>query len=147
MFGRFILVALTLGTLLVGCVTAGEDETREITDNLAQAPTTSPAAVSRTFSTTWGFTCESGYACALVPYGNGWYTFKFYYYGTYYMSNWSGIGVAYNDQTGGAAMRLLNSSGGQIECIRGVGADGIAHFDDAVDWGPIWRIRLTASNC
>jgi hypothetical protein len=147
MFGRSIVVPLTVSALLFGCATAAEDETQEIVDNLIQAPTTSPAAASRTFSTTSGFTCESGYACALVPYANGWYTFKFYYYGTYYLSNWLGTGVAFNDQTGGAAMRLLDSSGGQLECIPGVGSDGIAQFDNDVDWGPIWRIQLTSSNC
>jgi len=139
-------------TGVVGCVTpdseAPETDTQaESLAGLSAAPTTSPAAASRTFSTTWGFTCESGYACALVPYSNGWYTFKFFNYGTYALSNWLGTGVGFNDQTGGAAMRLLNNGGGQIECIRGVGSDGLAHFDDNENWNPVFRIQLTPSGC
>jgi len=114
--------------------------------NAASAPTTSPAAASRTFSTTWGFTCETGYACASVPYGNGWYTFKFYNYGTYYLNNWFGTDTAMNNQTNAAAMRFLNGSGGQIQCIAGQ-IGGVAHYDMDVDWNPIWRIQLTSSAC
>jgi hypothetical protein len=147
MLSRFVIAPWMLSALLVGCIAPADDGTQEITDEVAVAPTTSPAAASRTFSTTFGFDCESGYACALVPYRNGWYTFKFFNYGTYFLSNWFGHGVGFNDQTGGAAMRLRDSSGVQLECIRGVGSDGVAHFDDDVDWGPIWRIQLTSSGC
>ena len=97
------------------------------------------------FSTTWGFTCEPGLACASVPYGGGWYVFKFYAYGTYNLSNWYGTDTAFNDQTGGAAMRLYNGSNAQVECIRG--QDPIAHFDMNVNWTPIYKIRLTSSAC
>jgi hypothetical protein len=111
----------------------------------ASAPTTSPAAASRVYHSTWGFTCESGYACASVPYGSGWYVFKFYNYGTYSLSNWFGTDTAFNDQTGGAAMRLSNGSDVQVECIAGQTPE--AHFDTDVNWTPIYKIRLTASTC
>jgi hypothetical protein len=111
----------------------------------ASAPTTSPSAASRVFQSNSAFTCESGYACAAVPYGSGWYIFKFYNYGTYYLSNWYGTGTAFNDQTGGAAMKLYNSSGTQVECIQGQTPE--AHYDQNVDWTPIGNIRLTSSTC
>jgi hypothetical protein len=112
----------------------------------ASAPTTSPAAASRVFQWNQDFNCESGYACATVPYAGGYYIFKFYYYGTYSLSNWLNIGIAFNDQTNAAAMRLRDGNGTQVECIRGQ-IDGVAHFDDWVDWNPIWRIQLTSSGC
>jgi hypothetical protein len=110
----------------------------------ASAPTTSPAAYSRVFQTTSGFTCDSGFACAKVPYSNGWYIFKFYNYGTYGLSNWFGEGIAFNSQTGAAAMRLYDGSGNQVECIPG---GPPAHYDDSENWDPIWSIKLTSSPC
>jgi hypothetical protein len=112
----------------------------EPTIGFAPAPTTSPA-VSRQFLTNRNdFDCPNGYGCALVPYGNGYYFFKFYNYGTYYLSYWSGTEAAFNAQTDGAAMRLYDSSGSQVKCIP-------AYDWDYVDWEPIWSISLTASPC
>jgi hypothetical protein len=108
------------------------------------APTTSPSAAVRYWTTDIeGITCESGYACATVPYGSGVYVFKFYYYGTYYLSNWYGWGWGINNQTGGAAMRILNSSGGQMQCI----APPPVQWTTDVYWTPVYRIQLTSSSC
>src|SRR5688572_20604442 len=85
----------------------------------APAPTTSPAAASRVFQNNEDFLCADGYVCATVPYGSGFYIFKFYNYGTYYLSNWFGVGIVFNNQTGAAAARLRNSSGSQLQCIPG----------------------------
>lgn len=107
----------------------------------AGPPTTSPSAAVRYFSTNFDdYSCASGYACVQIPYGNGWYVFKFYYYGTYYLSDWYGSGFPFNHQTDGAAMRLLNSSGGQIQCIPPITAPEV-NFD------AVYRIQLTSSAC
>lgn len=106
----------------------------------APAPTTSPAAERRYFVTSLNITCRSGRVCAVVPYSNGWYVFDFYYYGRYYLSWWYGNGFAINNQTGGAAARLLDQSGGQVICVP-AGSTGYG------SWTPIWSIRLTESRC
>ncbi|MBN1170841.1 MAG: hypothetical protein JXA67_01590, partial [Micromonosporaceae bacterium] len=63
----------------------------------AAAPTTSPTPASRYFTTNIeAIGCASGYVCAVVPYGDGVYVFKFYTYGTYYLSNWYGTGFVTN---------------------------------------------------
>ena len=68
----------------------------------AAEPTTSPAAARRYWiSGAHYLTCETGYVCAAVPYGGGYYVFKFYYYGTYKLSYWYGTGYLANRQTGG----------------------------------------------
>jgi hypothetical protein len=48
----------------------------------ATAPTTSPA-VGRYFTTNPRAICPSGFVCAAVPFGIGYYHFEFYYYGYY----------------------------------------------------------------
>lgn len=107
----------------------------------APPPTTSPAPEHRYFVTSLsGVTCPVGRACAVVPYGGGWYVFNFYRYGTYAMSWWYGWGWVMNNQTGGAAVRLGNSGGGEVRCLPPNGWVSIA-------WTPIWSIRLTASPC
>jgi hypothetical protein len=136
MWRRVVGVLVSLVVAVAGIVAV------ESPANAASAPTTSPVAASRTFQTTWNPDCPSDYACAWVPYGNGRYLFKFYRYGTYYLSNWFGEeGYAANNQTGGAAMRLYDSRNVQVQCIPG-------GFGEAfVDWNPVWSIRLTATPC
>lgn len=108
----------------------------------APAPTTSPAAAVRYWKPLGGsWLCETNYACASVPYNGGEYIFKFYNYGSYYLSNWFGpYSPAINNQTGGAAMRLYNGSGVQVKCIPAPGLD-------YQSWDPIWRIDLTSTPC
>lgn len=104
------------------------------------APTTSPAAARRYFTTAAYFTCPYQYACAVVPYSNGHYIFDFYYYGTYRLSYWHGVGPMYNNQSGDAAARLLDINGHQVSCVPPPAVFGI-------NWDPIWYVRLTSSHC
>lgn len=107
----------------------------------APPPTTSPAPADRYFITSLNFSCDSRYVCAAVPYGNGWYIFEFLRYNTYNLSNWFGYGLVVNNQTDGAAARLLNYGGSQRYCVPA------QHALTNVYWTPIWHIRLTASPC
>lgn len=107
-------------------------------------PTTSPSgpstSVKRTFIESYeNFVCAQGWACATVPYANGWYLFSFYQYRTYNLSNWSGVGGTFNNQHSNASMRLYNGSNVQVLCIPAGGPD--------VNWNPIWSIRLSATPC
>ncbi|GAA5186061.1 hypothetical protein GCM10023322_31460 [Rugosimonospora acidiphila] len=126
----------------------GSDTVREQSPSavLLAAPTTTPSAASRVFQTNRDYSCPVGDACAVVPYANGWYIFKFYNYGTYYLSNWSGTDQAFNNQTGGAAMRLQNNSGGQLQCLHGI-INLVGGYNPSVNWGPVYRIQLTSSLC
>jgi hypothetical protein len=105
-------------------------------------PTTSPPAESRIFVPVGGsFTCAPGRACAVVPFSNGAYVFKFFQYGRYGLSNWFGTGAVLNNQTGVAATRLDNNNGTQLLCVpAGTGRNGVG-------WDPVWFIRLTPSAC
>jgi hypothetical protein len=105
-------------------------------------PDTSPAAARRYWvSDTTSVTCQSGYVCAKVSWNHGWMVFKFYNYGTYRLSWWYDYGLLKNSQTGGAAARLLGSSGGQLACI------GPSASWWIINWTPVWYIRLTSSGC
>ncbi len=106
------------------------------------APSTSPSVTHQFVPDGGGFTCESGYACAGVPYSTGVYVFKFYYYGSYSLSYWFNTGFVINNQTGGAAFRIYNSSGGQVRCF-----PASPNPQNGVDWDPIWSVRLTSSGC
>ena len=107
----------------------------------AGVPSTSPA-VSRTYIPSGGgWTCEPQYACAAVPYGSGAYFFKFLHYDGYSLSNWTGTGFAVNNQTDRAAFRYDDVNGVQKGCV----AAGVLR--NGIDWGPIWRIRLTGAAC
>jgi hypothetical protein len=115
---------------------------------VASAPTTSPAAAIRYFTTTvddperpWILRCEAGYVCARVPYGSGWYIFKFYKYGTYTLYNWYGVGAAYNAQTGGAGANLLDRNGGLIFCLPSPPTD-TSH----PDWDPVYYVQLRSTS-
>lgn len=104
-------------------------------------PETSPH-VTHSWSKTapyWG-DCPTGYACAIVPYNGGYTFFKFYYYGTYSLSNWYGRGSVYNHQTDGASMRLYDRNGAQLACIK-------AEWPWSGNWDPVWSVRLTALPC
>jgi hypothetical protein len=83
-----------------------------------------------------------GWACAVVPYSNGAYVFKFFNYGGYSVSNWHGTGSVVNLQSGGAAFRIDRLDGSQIHCY----APRQAAYN-LVGWEPVWRVRLTASGC
>ncbi|GGV35641.1 hypothetical protein GCM10010182_69590 [Actinomadura cremea] len=74
----------------------------------------------------------------MAGYGNGVYVFRFYRYGAYSLSYWTGVGGIVNNQTGGAAIRY-DSGGGQIGCVPA------GHGRGGIGWNPVWRIRLTAS--
>jgi hypothetical protein len=105
-------------------------------------PDTSPAAARRYWvRDTSSVTCQSGYVCALVSWNDGWMVFKFYSYGTYRLSWWYDYGLLRNAQTGGAAVRLLGSSGGQVACL------GPSASWWSINWTPVWYIRLTSSGC
>ncbi|GAB2684832.1 hypothetical protein [Kribbella swartbergensis] len=124
------------GSVMIG-VTGAPASTRAV----AAAPSTSPA-VERVFvSGSQTTPCKPGYACAAVPYGNGAYIFKFIRYDGYSLSNWLGTGYFVNNQTGGAAARYDNVSGGQLGCVPA----GYVRYN--IDWNPVWRIRLTAAPC
>jgi len=112
------------------------------TETRRAAPSTSPAVTHVYLPSGSSTTCPSGYACAAVPYGSGWYVFKFYDYGGYSLSYWGGKGQVVNNQTGTAAMRIDNVNGGQVRCFP---PTGIVVGD--IDWDPIWRVRLTSSGC
>ena len=108
----------------------------------ATPPSTSPSVSHKYYSSGADIpACASGYACAIVAYGSGYYVFNFYTYGTYSLSNWIGQGGLTNAQTGGASVRVLNSSGTQIDCLP---AEPITY---EVNWSPAWKIRLTSSGC
>ncbi|GAA1598741.1 hypothetical protein GCM10009789_60900 [Kribbella sancticallisti] len=125
------------GSVLIG-VTGGSASSTRTT---AAVPSTSPA-VERVFvSGSQTTPCNPGYACAAVPYGSGAYIFKFVRYDGYSVSNWTGYGYFLNNQTGGAAARYDNVSGGQLGCV----SAGILRT--GINWDPVWRVRLTAAAC
>jgi hypothetical protein len=110
------------------------------------APTTSPAARTRTFTTGSTLTCpptgqpDIGWGTAQVRYGSGFYNFGFFTYGTYYLSHFVGTGIAINCQYDQAGMRLLDNFGGEIRCL-------YTGDSEVVDWGPVYRIQLTTRSC
>ena len=107
-------------------------------------PSTWPTASQVLFTTNLNninVGCPYHHGCAVVPYGNGWYVFKFYYYGIYYLSYWLGSGFVINYQSAGAAMRFYNSAGVQVLCLPAESAP------IRMNWDPIWSIQLTASPC
>lgn len=106
----------------------------------AGVPDTSPAAASRTYET-YIASCSSGYVCAAIPYGDGYFNFKFYAYGTYRLYNWLGFGSIVDKQTGTASTRTLNASGRQLACWNAGGASS------SYDWTPVEYIQLTQSRC
>jgi len=123
-----------------GSVLVGVEGNAAATRTTAAVPSTSPS-VEHVFIAPGGSTvCKSGYACAFVPYGNGFYVFKFVHYDGYSVSNWLGTGPFLNNQTGGAAARWDNVNGGQLGCLNG-------GYGQNVYWKPVWRVRLTASHC
>jgi hypothetical protein len=106
----------------------------------ASPPTTSPVVENWWYDSRGGFPqCPYHYACAHVPWYSGFYFFKFYYYGTYKLYNWYGWGWASNNQSGFAAMRLLDVNRHQVTCL--------VPALWSVNWDPIWYIRLTSSPC
>lgn len=105
------------------------------------APYTSPAAAQRYFQWHEEFWCESGYVCASVPHGGGYYVFKFLQYGTYRLSYWYCCGLFHNSQTGDAAAKLLDINGRQLYCLNPYPGD------IWVDWNPVWYIKLTSNPC
>ena len=80
--------------------------------------------------------CASGRFCTYQQQGNGLYkVFQFYRCGDYQLSNWFDARMAKNNQTGGVTVRLLGSSGGQVDTVT-------AGQHKAVSWDPVWTIRL-----
>jgi hypothetical protein len=145
---RTVIAALGL---LMSCLTVGAGVTpaQAVQENqpgdgvvAAAAPTTSPAAAYRVYLPPGSpnVTCSVGYACASVPYGNGYYWFKFYKYGTYTLYNWYGVGVTDNTQGFGAAMRILGANGAEIGCEP-------PPVRDLYNWTPVYYIKLTAAPC
>ncbi|WP_405059244.1 hypothetical protein OG474_41870 [Kribbella sp. NBC_01505] len=108
----------------------------------AAVPTTSPAVSRQFVPSGQQVNCPTGYACAVViAIGGGGYFFKFYNYGTYTLSNWTGIGEYRNYQTGGAAFRAYGSAGQSLGCMAaGTGSNEI-------NWNPIYTLKLTAAPC
>ncbi|MFB4299212.1 hypothetical protein [Actinomadura sp. NTSP31] len=129
-------IAVGLGAAALALVAAAPPA------SAAAAPSTSPAVSHKYYSNAGNIPkCPSGRACAIVSYGSGYYVFDFYKYGTYNLSNWRGQGGLTNAQTGGAAVRLYNRGGAQIDCVPA------APITAEVDWTPAWKIRLTRSGC
>jgi hypothetical protein len=137
----FLAVVGLLASFLTAAPAAAQGETAH-SETAAAAPTTSPAARHRTWLPAGStYTCESGFACATVRYGQGFYLFKFYAYGTYALQNWYGDGYVWNAQTGGASVRVLGSGGGQLLC------EARSPWVRYVDWNPAWYIRLSPGGC
>ncbi|MGW6277132.1 hypothetical protein [Kribbella sp. NPDC055071] len=124
------------GAVEVGVV-AGSASSRSI----AAIPSTSPAVEHVFITGSQTTTCNVGYACAAVPYGNGTYVFKFVHYDGYSVSYWGGLGYFVNNQTGNAGARYDNQNGSERGCVPA----GIIRYN--LDWGPVYRIRLTAAAC
>ncbi|TDW14019.1 hypothetical protein [Kribbella kalugense] len=107
----------------------------------AAVPTTSPTVEYVYVPGGAATPCPSQYACVSVPYGAGYYVFKFIAYRTYTVSNWVGTGAFLNRQTGGAAARYDNAGGNQLGCVP---ADGQHHW---INLTPVYRVRLTSTPC
>ncbi|MGW6277130.1 hypothetical protein [Kribbella sp. NPDC055071] len=107
---------------------------------VAAVPTTSPVVWHRFLGPGQSDYCEELYACAVVPYSNGAYVFKFKDYRGYSVSNWFGQGVFINHQTQNAGARYDNASGTQLACVP-------AGWNYDANWTPVWRIRLSAAPC
>ncbi|QKG21622.1 hypothetical protein [Actinomadura verrucosospora] len=108
----------------------------------AAAPSTSPSVSHKYYGNPANIPpCRSGHACAIVAYGRGYYVFDFYKYGGYSLRHWRGRGGLTNVQTRGAAVRVYDARGRQIDCLRA------ARITYEVDWNPAWKIRLTANGC
>jgi len=126
----------------IGMVVAASTALAVAPASAATAPSTSPSVSHTYYSNPANIpACKSGYGCAIVAYGSGYYVFNFYNYGTYSLSNWNGRGGLTNKQTGGAAVRVYNKSGTQIDCL------SPANITYELDWTPAWSIKLTASGC
>ncbi|GAA2123350.1 hypothetical protein GCM10009727_09920 [Actinomadura napierensis] len=106
------------------------------------APATSPSVTHKHYGNAGDIPkCRPGYVCATVAYGGKYHVFDFYRYGTYGLSNWHGRGGLANEQAGGAAARLYDRSGAEIECVAaGTAAAG-------VDWDRAGKIKLTTVRC
>ncbi|GAA4999699.1 hypothetical protein [Actinopolymorpha pittospori] len=65
-----------------------------------------------------------------------WDWHDFYNCDRVYLSYWSGAGLAYNNETGGAVSYLYGQSGQRIGTIP---PDGYLY---AVNWGPVWSIGV-----
>jgi hypothetical protein len=134
------------GALLVLCTAAATGSTAQAVDSTAIAvmsgvPTTSPAVTNGWIGAGTSIACEPGHACVAVPYGGGYQAFDFYRYGAYSVSNWTGSGYIFNNQSGGAAIRYDGADGRQLGCI----APGTGNRP--VNLGPVYRIRVTATRC
>ncbi|MFI0453581.1 hypothetical protein [Actinomadura sp. 6N118] len=138
--------ATPLGDAPTGTVTAKPGAHNTLSANVidrpaaAPEPTTSPTVPRQFIPDFDTFPCAHGNACASAIYGNGAYLFTFFRYASYGLSNWFGTGSAFNNQSGGAAMRLEDNNHRQLNCIPA----GKSRY---VDWTPVWFIRLTASPC
>jgi hypothetical protein len=134
-----VRMTMVVISLLAGVLTAGAASAAPATGFI---PYTTPAAAVSYRYVGGPISCDSGYACAILDTsdGNHNWVFKFYYYNTYRLSYWHGSGSAYNHQTGGAAMRILDVNGRQLVCVP-------AGADIPVNWDPAWFIRLTPSPC
>ncbi len=140
MMKKIASLGLAASFLVAGTVPAHAKVERP--SAVAAAPTTSPAPASRTFLPPGSpsVSCDIGYACASVPYGNGYYWFKFYRYATYTLYNWYGAGGTTNTQGFGAAMRILGANGGELGCEP-------PGYRDTYNWTPVYYIRLTSTPC
>jgi hypothetical protein len=133
---RVTQVSAAGGAVQVGVV-AGSASSRSV----AAIPSTSPAVEHVFITGSQTTTCNVGYACAGVAYGNGTYVFKFVHYDGYSVSHWEGLGYFLNNQTGGAGARYDNQNGSERGCVPA----GIIRSN--LDWHPVYRIRLTAAPC
>lgn len=80
--------------------------------------------------------CPSGRFCTLQREDDGQFrAYQFYECDDYRLSNWDEWRWAYNHQTGGVTVRLLGSSGQQVNTVT-------AGQSKTVDWDPVWTIRL-----
>lgn len=86
--------------------------------------------------------CASGLVCAWVKLPSGKYeVFKFYTYGTYYLSYFKGFGAIVNKQTGGASVKTYKQDGSVAFYIHG-DDHGVEPPSSSQQWDPVWKLSL-----
>ncbi|MFD9059918.1 peptidase inhibitor family I36 protein [Kitasatospora purpeofusca] len=85
--------------------------------------------------------CAAGNVCLYT--GTGWQGTRFdlFYYQTYSLANWNGAGSWFNNQTGGAFMKITDASGHTIRSSYAVSREG------SFDFNPAWYVTLCQSAC
>ncbi|MEU4361943.1 hypothetical protein [Promicromonospora sp. NPDC023987] len=106
--------------------------------NPGVSPAPEKTAYNRSLSQAWSLVdaCPSGRFCTYQREDDGQYrVYQFYRCGDYRLSYWGDSRDSHNNQTGGVTVRLLGSSGQQVNSV----AAGQQKY---VNWDPVWTIRL-----